>query len=389
MAAPVLGMLGRLLVGAGRKVGAKMVSGGASKKDGVAGAAVDIFQTVRSLFGGKARGENAQQEDSQDSQEGISQALLKSVGEKVQPESRREDGFQQGAAGETGVQGRDGATGGPGGRGRDGAQGDVPLHELLKQPNAFGDVLAAGAAGKSQSKLYELQQKARVDREALANQQASVEETERATETMKQFRNVVAGTAGAAIPLVLGLQRLGGAALAGQEGLAEYNGTIAGAMAALEIGRINRDIRFGGGVAGSVSGLASSQNRLEESLLPAQTVGQNVWNVALSDLNNNLAAIAETATMSAGIAGQIANSLDIPVPTNKQRLELERKLMLGGWGVAYDYMFPKDLAEDKDKDKEETKWGGVDNVSAWNTMRDLTREDEPTYKRKSKPKKGK
>lgn len=112
--------------------------------------------------------------------------------------------------------------------------------------------------------------------------------------------NMTKDMAGKGIEVVTWLAKLPGrlkdfgeALVKSREHVAQYNGTLAAAMAKLEVERIGRDIRLGAATARSGAYQTGQQSRLENNLLPMQAIWSNLTNIITGGIQQGTNVILE------------------------------------------------------------------------------------------------
>lgn len=92
--------------------------------------------------------------------------------------------------------------------------------------------------------------------------------------------------------------------------LAQYNGSIATAFAQLEVSRHHRGIEQASHLQGSARYAVKGLDRLEEALLPMQTIAQGLWNNVGGFLANGAAAVIETGNdVASGTMGAVTSAI--------------------------------------------------------------------------------
>lgn len=103
------------------------------------------------------------------------------------------------------------------------------------------------------------------------------------------------------------LKDFGDSLVKAREHLAEYNGSLAAAAAKLEVDRIGRNIRMGAATARSGSYQTAAQSRLENAMLPMQSLMANITNAVTGALQNTAAWVVETLPGATITAISVAN----------------------------------------------------------------------------------
>ncbi len=102
----------------------------------------------------------------------------------------------------------------------------------------------------------------------------------------------VAGKGGEAITWLAKLpgrlKDFGDALVRSRDHLKEYNGSIAAAVAKLEVERIGRNIRLGAATGKSAGFQTAAQSRLENNMLPMQAILTNLTNIITGGIQNGV-----------------------------------------------------------------------------------------------------
>lgn len=112
--------------------------------------------------------------------------------------------------------------------------------------------------------------------------------------------NIAKDAAGKGIEVVSWLAKLPGrlkdfgeALVKSREHVAQYNGTLAAAMAKIEHERLARDIRLGAATAKSGAYQTGQQSRLENNMLPMQAIWSNLTNIVTGGIQQGANVILE------------------------------------------------------------------------------------------------